>query len=386
MFWKYTLFESKLLLHNRKNWFIAFFLLFFFLVFFIYYSQEEPVTLVDEKREEAESIQATFYHLDYLRHDVEEVAEVYELITQQSSLINFQVYFLGMGDDSEEYINNGLELNELRLEAFEMGNPGIPDHLIKPKDEVLKENALLTYIHDKQLPIETDSFATNHYVVNALTMISGLVFLIIILISGSELLVYETHHQTVVQGFPLSFMNKVNSKVIVYFIYLYSFLLTGFLIGLVYTATQLDAGDFSFPVLIYQNGSYTAVSTTQYLVYVFSGFALATILLLYFSILLNLLFKNAFANILIGLGIFALPHLIAALDVSVNPFVFINYIDIISVLSGDLAVKFAASYIDLWHVALVLIGLILATVSAIYLIKKFMHQRTPKDRPIEKVF
>src|SRR5699024_12437757 len=113
MFWKYTLFEAKLLLNNRKNWFIAIFLLFFFLVFFIYYSQDEPLTLAEEKREEADDMQAAFYYLEYLREDVEEVAEVYDLVNQQSSLINLQVYFFVLGADYGENIKSGLEFNEM---------------------------------------------------------------------------------------------------------------------------------------------------------------------------------------------------------------------------------------------------------------------------------
>ena len=385
MFWKYTLFEAKLLLNNRKNWFIAFFLLFFFLVFFIYYSQDEPLTLAEEKREEADDMQATFFYLDYLREDVEEVAKVYDLATQQSSLINFQVYFIGMGDDSEEYINNGLELNDLRLEAHELGNTGIPNHLVVPKEDILKENALLNYIQDKNLPIETDSFATNHYVEDALATFSGLLLLIIILISGSELLTYETRHRTVMQGFPVSFMTKVNSKVIVYFIYIYSFLLAGSLIGLTYTASK-HAGDLAFPILIYRNESYTAVSTTQYLLYMFIGFALVIILLLYVSILLNLLFKNAFANILVGLGIFSLPYLVESVGININPFIFLNYIDIESVLSGNLATIYGVDYSDFIHVFTVMIAMISITILSIYLINKYTYSRTPKDTPIERAF
>lgn len=385
MFWKYMLFETKLLLNNRKNWFIAFFLLFFFLVFFIYYSQDEPLTLAEEKREEAKDMQAVFFYLDYLREDVEEVAEVYDLVTQQSSLINFQVYFIGMGDDSEEYINNGLELNDLRLEAHKLGNSGIPDHLVVPQEDILKENALLNYIQDKELPIETDSFTTNHYVEDALTTFSGLLLLIIVLISGSELLTYETRHRTVMQGFPISFMTKVNSKVIVYFIYIYSFLLVGGLIGLIYT-TSKHTGDLAFPILIYQNQSYTAVSTTQYLLYMFVGFALVIILLLYVSVLLNLLFKNAFANILTSLGIFSLPYLIELSGISINPFIFLNYIDIESVLSGNLATIYGVDYSDFIHVFTVIIAMISITILSIYLINKYTYSRTPKDTPIEKSF
>lgn len=50
MFWKFTLFELKLLLKNRKSWFIAVFLLLFFILFFLYYSQDTPQSLADRKK------------------------------------------------------------------------------------------------------------------------------------------------------------------------------------------------------------------------------------------------------------------------------------------------------------------------------------------------
>lgn len=386
MFWKYVLFEGKLLVYNRKHWLIAVFLLFFFLVFFIYYSQEEPQTLKEQKEEEAENTYAGFFYLDYSREDVPEVAEVYDIYTEVASLTNLQVYYLGIGDDSEEYIASGLEANDLRLQIHDLNNEGIPDHLVKPTDEILKENALLQYVQNHKLPIKTDSFTTNHYFTNAFFMMSGLFLLIILLICGNELLVYETRHQSVVQGFPLSFMKKVHGKTAIHFIFLYVLLLSGFFLGTIYASTKLNAADFSFPILIYMDGSYVAVSTATYLVYMLLGFSLVIILLLYVSLLLNMLFKNAFTNVLIGLGIFALPDLIAVAGIQTNLFLPIKYIDIARVLSGDLAVDFGANHVDYWHVIFSLIGLILLTVLIIYVVYRVSFNRTPKDMPLERVF
>lgn len=61
MFWKFSLFEIKLLLRNRKSAFIALFLLLFFPLFFMYYSQEEPETLTEQKRAETQASYAIFF-------------------------------------------------------------------------------------------------------------------------------------------------------------------------------------------------------------------------------------------------------------------------------------------------------------------------------------
>ena len=386
MFWKYSQFETKLLLQNRKNWFVAIFLLLFYLIYFMYPNQVTPTPLKEQKKTEAMQMNAMFEYIQYERKDVPEIGEIYDILTQQSSLINFQVYYLGMGDDSEQYIENGLELNQLRLKVHELGNKGLPKHLIKPKEEILKEDALLRYIQANQLPIETNSFVTNFYFVNALQTMSGILFLCIVLISGSELLVFEHRHRTVVKGFPLSFMKKVNSKVVIHFVYIYTFLLIGFFAGGLYAAKKLNAGDFSFPILMYKNEDYLAVSTIQYLVYFFIGLALATILVLYFSILLNMLFQNAFANILVGLGVFILPDLLMASGISASFLHPIKYIDLVSVLSGDLAIKLGNSHLDFSYALIWLAGLMLLMIGIVYSINRYMYYRKPKDVPLEKAF
>ncbi|GEN88410.1 hypothetical protein [Oceanobacillus sojae] len=386
MFRKFSLFEIKLLLRNRKSAFIALFLLLFFPLFFMYYSQEEPETLTEQKRAETQASYAIFYHLDQKRHDMPEVAEVYDYHTQIQSLLGMQVWNIGSGKDGEQYVEDGLEINQLRLKVHELGNEGIPDYLIIPEEEILKENALLEYIKQNDLPIDSESFMTNNYFADAFAMVSGLVFLVIMLISGNELLVYELKHQSVMRGLPLAFMRKVTSKIMVYGIFIYLLLLLGFSIGSLYLSSKMEGNEFSFPILIYQNEEYTAISASQYLLYLFLGMALVIILLLLLSILLNMLFKNAFANILVGLGIYLLPDIAMAAGFNWNFLHPVKFIDMSKVLSGELAVELENSFIDYWNAMAVLGGLSLLLIGVIYAINKINYQRVPKDMPLEKTF
>ncbi|MHA6253275.1 hypothetical protein [Oceanobacillus sp. CAU 1775] len=386
MFWKFSLFELKLLIKNKKNWFIAGFLLLFFLLFFIYYVQEEPVSLADQKRMEAGVTYAAFEYLNLLYLDVPEVAEVREHQVEVQNLVNMQVWHIGKGDDSEQYIEDGLKLNEHRLAMHDLDNAGIPEHLITPREDILKEDAILNYIKDNDLPLASASFNTNHFVTSVLTMFSGLLFLVIVLVSGNEMLLYERRHMSVMQGFPLGFMRKVASKVLLYSIFVFTLTLLGFLIGSTYLSTAHDMGNFSFPILIYQNEGYIAVSTFQYLTYLFIGFGISIILILLLSILLNLIFKNAFANILIGLGIFFLPDIVKAIgfnSVLLHP---IKFIDMQKVLSGDLAIELGNSAIDFNFAIMILAGIAILLTGIIYLINKYAAERVPKNVPIEKAF
>ncbi|GGA74660.1 hypothetical protein GCM10008025_18010 [Ornithinibacillus halotolerans] len=329
---------------------------------------------------------AAFEYLDLTRHDIPEVAEVYDYYTEIASLVGMQRWYIGNGNDSEQYVDNGLEINRLRLIVDDLGNRGIPDHLIIPREEILKEDAMLRYIKENDLPIESDSFATNQHLTNVLGMFTGLLLLVIVLISGNELLVYERKHHSVLKGFPISFMKKVTSKIAVHFIQLYIFLVFGFLFGVIYVANKLDANEFSFPILVYKNENFIAVSTSEYLLYMFLGLALIIVLILSLSVLFNMLFRNAFANILIGLGIFLLPDIASAAGLKATFLHPIKYIDLTKVLSGDLATELGNSSIDYWN-AMATLGIItIVILGTIFTINKLVYHRVPKDMPLEKAF
>lgn len=383
MFWKYTLFEMKLVLHNRKNWLLGLFLLLLFPVFFISYSQSDPVSLEDEKREEADMINAVLNIYPESYRETPEGEEVYENLLEQSSLINYQIYYFWMGDPAEEYIEDGLALNELRLRVHELGNKGVPEWGIKPEKEILKENALLRYIEEHGLPIETETLVTSQYLPVVLQIMGGLLFYFFVLISGSEVLVSEQRHRTVINGFPLSFMKRITSKIGIYFTYIYTFLVLGLLLGGYVAYRKAGFGDFSYPVLFYRNYGFAAISTTsttRYLLYVLLAMALITIMTLFLSILLNILFKNAYANILIGFGLFLLPDLLRTVGVEsafLNP---IKYVEISKVLSGDLAVQLGNGQIDYWHAIIWLVVLVLTIAGVIFAINKSAYLKSKEMR------
>lgn len=381
MFWKYSRFETKLLLHNRKSLFFAAFLLLFFLLFFMYESEIQPETLIEKKRLEREEMNIIFESVESLLEEYPEVKDIHENLLQQSSLINFQVYYLGQGNDSAQYIENGLELNQLRLNAHALGNTGIPEHFIRSKEEIAKEEALLLYLKGENITIDKNAYITNYYFTDALSTVSGLIFLTILLISGSELLLHERRHPTITKGFPISFMNKVHSKVAVHFGFIYSLFVSGFLIGATYLITKLQATNFSFPILLYQNEGYEAISIWAYIGYLFFGLALVSIFVLYLSVLLNMLFRNAFANILVGLAIFFLPNLG---DWAV--FAPIQTIDFAKVLSGELASQYGLPFLDWGNVLMGLTFSILLLMVMIYLFHRLIAARKPKDTPLSKPF
>ena len=381
MYWKYSLFETKLLLHNRKNGFLGLLLLLFFILYFIFsYSQTEQVTLLDEKRMEGNWYTSVFNQLPDPVEDTPEY-EVYKNLEDQSTLVNYQRFHLTR-DENEEFIELSHELKHLRLRVIELDNKGIPEHLVMEKEYILKENILLNYIEKNDLPLQQEPVTASHFLMTAFTTVSGLIFYMFLLLFGSEILTFENRHRTVMNGFPISFMKKATSKISLYFTHIISFLAGGLFIGFLYAANQTSSGNFSYPVLIYNDGGFEAVSTLQFLMYSILAIVLITVLVLTLSVLLNMLFNNAYFNVLIGLGLFMLPDLLMVMGINASWLHPLKFVDFSSVLTGDLASQLGNSQIDYWHAIFALFVMTLLLTSLIFLVNKAAYI---KNRPNQHV-
>lgn len=371
MFWKYTLFESKLALNNRKNWAIALFFLMIFPLLFMYTASENaPKSLYEKKVEEAKDMETFFHYMDAVRFDDDEAAEVYGIVTKQASLINMQRWYIGSGDEPDQFIEDGLELNELRLQVHELGNVGVPDHYIKSKAEILQETAILEFIKKYELPLESESFLTSYFIEEAFKTISGLVFFIVVLIAGSEMLTFEQRHTSIFNGFPIRFMDKITSKIMIQFLSISIFLLAGFLIGLAYLDSKLAALDFQFPILIYVNGDYIAVTIAQYIVYMLIGFLMITMIVLLGAILCNMIFKHAFATILAGVAVFLIPHVMILAGWKIPVLSMISYLDFANILEGEAAIALQSPSIDFINGYIWMAIVLILLVGIIYILHK----------------
>lgn len=119
-------------------------------------------------------------------------------------------------------------------------------------------------------------------------------------------------------------------------------------------------------MLLFQNEEFVAVSTGTYLAYMLIALALITLLLLYGTVLLNLLTKNMYATILILLIVFFLPDLLVTVGIKMTWLHSIKYIDIGAILSGQLAAEFGNSKLDYKHGFVWLIALNLIVLVVLY--------------------
>src|SRR5690625_5010004 len=94
MFWKYLLFEFKILLQNRKQWFLGLFLILLFPLYFQYYLGEEPETLESQKANEKALQEVMLDVFPDEERENEEGNEIYGNLAEQRSLASMQLYYV----------------------------------------------------------------------------------------------------------------------------------------------------------------------------------------------------------------------------------------------------------------------------------------------------
>lgn len=393
MFWKYLLFETKLLLLNKKNWLLGLALILFFPIYYSHYSQLDIVELKEEATEKSETFYEVFDSFPGSVWETAEGKEIYANLLEQSGLLFWQRLYLNkdvtdtesffsVGPNFHKFFDGGLRLNELRLDLHQRGNKGIHQDHIVPVDEILKENALFQYHKEHELSLVQDPFKASNFIPVALNVISGTLFCILVLLAGSSMLVNDQLHPSVLFGFPVSFMQKAISKIGVHFVQIMLFLCASILIGSYYVARKTGWGDFRSPVLIYQDADFIAVSMLRYLFYMLVAFGLIALLLLSTFLFINLVTKNLYATIVIILFVLLSPQLLLAAGVETNWLYPIKFVDIGAVLSGDAAKEYGIEQLDFKHAYSWLVVLNLLVLSALYGRNKLVHIRKVETDPI----
>ncbi len=393
MFWKYLLFESKLLLLNKKNWLLGLALVLFFPLYYSHYSQLDIVDTKEEVTEKAYKFHEVFDYFPGSVWQTEEGKEMYANLLEQQGLLFWQKLYLdneenvdgyfGAGPNFHNFFDKGLKLNELRLDLHQLGNKGIHQDHIVPIDEILKENALFQYYKEHELSFVQDPLKASNYIPVALNLLSGTLFCILVLLAGSSMLVNDQLHPSVLFGFPVSFMQKAISKVGVHFVQIMIFLCVAILIGSYYVARKAGWGDFRTPVLIYQDADFIAVSMLRYLFYMLVAFGLIALLLLFTFLFINLVTKNLYATIVIILFVLLSPQLLLVAGVETNLLYPLKFIDIGAVLNGDAAKEYGIEKLDFRHAYSWLVVLNLIVILMLYGRNKLLHIRKVQTVPIK---
>lgn len=368
MFYRYSKFELKILLLNRKQLFLGILLILFFPIYFQIYLNSEPPTLLSQKYAEKEKQSIIVNTLPLDLRGTEEGQELFSNYTEQLSIIGMQIFYLNnsYGRENTEFISDGLRLNELRMEMHELDNPHISSNLTIPIEEIEKENEFLNYLANHKMTEEDNPFVTSQFILAATQMLSGIFLFIIILLLCSDMLVYENEHKTVFRALPVSFGTKAISKVLLYFSFIVISLVIGVIIGILRSSSKEGIGNFNYPTLIYAKDGFVAIPIMEYVGYVLLGFLVAILMTVILTLLLSVIVQNMYGVALAGLGLFFLPDLLYLLGIKAKFLYPIKYIDVSGVLSGDLAMKFSDMSINYWNSILSMFGFTLIIIGILF--------------------
>lgn len=380
MFYRYSKFELKILLLNRKQLFLGLLLILFFPIYFQLYLNTDPPTLLSQKSEESEAQSIIVNTLPLDLRDTEEGMEIFDNYTEQLSIVKMQIYYLSndYGRETSEYITEGLRLNDLRLKMHEQDNPHVSSNLTIPREEIDKENEYLTYLQDHNIQEEDNPFVTSQFMMTAMNMLSGIFLFAIILLICSDIMVYENDHQSVLRGMPVTFGTKALSKVALYFTFITGSLILGVLLGTLRSGLKEGFGNFYYPTLIYTKDGFLAVSIMEYSLYVLLGMVIAVFMTVLLSLLLNVFVTNMYGVALAGFGLFFLPDLLYLLGIKAKLLFPIKYIDVTGILSGDLALQFGDSGIHYWNsvFGMLVFSIVITLVLYVYNWLVFRKRRT----------
>ncbi|GKV70611.1 hypothetical protein NCCP2716_31090 [Sporosarcina sp. NCCP-2716] len=372
----YLLFELKMLIHNRKNWLLGLALVLFFPLYHGQYSQQPIESLKDKKNEEADQYNSIFKAFPEEMRETEEGKKIYDNLTEQASLVNMQRFYLWDDTQDDDYIEDGLRLNELRLELHAAGNKGVHPSFVVSEEAIEKELALLNYYRAKDVPVVSDPFVASQYVPAALDLISGIPFSLFVLLIGSTMLLHDRLNRSVMSGLPIPYMQRVGAKVGLHLITITVFLSAAILIGWVSTGLKAGWGSAVSPVLLYSGGTYTAVSAVRYVLLQSVSFLLIGLLLLVLLLLLQELTANTYAAVLAIVSLLLLPSLLYAAGVPpvgwLSP---LAMADTGAVLSGEAAIRFGSGSMDYVHAFFWFIGLTLFLLAVLYTLNRLRYVR-----------
>lgn len=346
MLWKYFRFELKLLIRNKFNWFLGLAFILFFPLYFPHYADSDKDSIQSIKNAESGHYISIFNVFPEEMRETTKGEEIYNNLLEQASLLNKQRYSLWKDGDFDVYIESGLKLNELRLRLYELDNEGVHPDYIVPKKEIHKEDALLHYYQKYNLSVEPDLPTASHYLPVALEKVNGLLFMLFVLFIGSAMLTHDHQKRTVMSIFPISFIQKAIVKTGIHLGQIIMFLVLGVALGGVVASREAAWGNFTSPMLLYQQGGFIAISTTRYILYMLIAMALFASLLLLAFILVNTLIKNLYASVLMIVLIFLTPTVLNFAGLHIDLLQPISIIDIGPILNGDAAALYGNDALD----------------------------------------
>lgn len=333
----YISFESRLFIKEPKNKlmflaFIAFLLFIYFLIFFqnVGDNEEEMYQTMNQNRIVTSTISES-------TRDDPELSEFYDNVYTQHQLVVRQEVGRLFEEDNW-YLDSGIELSELQRDLHQYDLEQVDENVrdIIPTLHQAESNlAFYSYLKDESIPIMTDRQQAAGFTLTLFEYF-GLVAFMFLLLFSCGILSNDLNHQTMVEGYPLSYEQKTGSKIIIYTVasFLSIVVLSGLAIGLI--GLFYGSGNFAYPIPFYSSQSVSIQTimgySWRYLLYLL----ILSIHVISLSAFLNTLTKNMYATLFMGTFLYFLPMLFQSTS-QLWHWLPLPFYDVTAVLSGEVA-------------------------------------------------
>ncbi|WP_077605056.1 hypothetical protein [Oceanobacillus sojae] len=270
------------------------------------------------------------------------------LISQSSHLANRTLGLLM--DDQDTYIKGAIELTKVRDEVYTMDGFEDVAQFIPTYRQNQLDHALFTEIHNQEERLLVHNFNFPTYIILFLFAL-GYGWYLLVGIFSSDILLDETNHKSLVNGYPLSIASKLFAKLLSYFLFVFICLVLTFTIAITSAAVFYNF-DLNYPVALF-NGNYLAIPVWQYIGISFLYLSCLSLMAIAISILLNYCFKNLYMIIFVHFFVFFIVYLLPVLGewMSFLPFNYFNFQTVadgsVSEMTGNTAITLTNGFLTI---------------------------------------
>lgn len=373
----YLNFEGKLFLKNPKNklMFLVFFVFLLLIVFFIYI--RDVGNIEHTVYREMNSNRIAVGTLSASTYEDPEQSGFFDKIYSQQQLVARQDVALRFEND-EWLTEASLELAELQIELHDYEqldelNDDLQE-IVPSMHQAQTNRTFFSYIEEESLPIMENRESAAGFLMTFFESFGIAAFLFLLLFSGS-IISADFEHQTMVKGYPLTYERKTASKIAIYTVasFLSIVVLTAAFTGGL--ALLTETGHFNYPMVLYQSGSYDAVSLSAYAIRYFLYLFVLSLHVISLAAFLNTLTRNMYATLFAGLFLYALPFFIQ-IESAVWQWLPVQFYNVYHVLSGESAYLTGQSDLSyLYGIGNLLIWGI-GFIACIYMYQSIVSQKT----------
>ena len=377
--------NGRLLLRDWKTRILLIGFLLFLSTFSLLYRQQNVVLPEMQLRSEYSDAHNIFRLIPDAHFEGELGEEVEQRLGRNSSLIGLNQYIMtqregnsieGLEDVVSDYLANGRQMAENNLflheaTAFE-SHDILTSEYLPSRYEIEQQLAFFNALADNGLDIEWNPYASSQILQQQLELfVSTVLFIAIALLAGDHFTKDQQKNYSVTQGLPVPMKTQWRGRSFLLWLMTWLIALTGMTVSYGVSLFFETSGSLNYPIELYLNQSVTYIPLWQYgLLLIGLGMVVSYLFLLIISGL-SWMIRNIYLTLFIVAGLVLLPQIWTFID-PVTSWQPSFYTNVVSVVTGESALRFDLPGIEFWKLPIVALGVWLALEGIFHLIFKLI--------------